>query len=333
MKAIVLEAPRCAKIKELEAHPLEDGEVLVRNKALGICGSDIEIYQGHRVVKTPLVMGHEGTGVVVDVEKSVSSLSVGDHVVIEPNFYCGKCSYCRVGRMNLCSNKILLGVTHNGVFAEYVKVPEMYAWKLPTDLDFVKATLIEPLSVVVHALKNISVIPEDNVLVIGGGPIGALSAYYLREMGANVVIQEALSTRKTLLEKIGLRVAGVSDEGKNEINDLFDGKGAKLVIDTAGAKTTVIQAFEMLNPGGTIVIVGLTETTAELPVHQVVRKEINIRGSIIYVGEFAKAIELMKKKADLFGKVITHVFPFSDFGKALEVATKRESLKVVIKVD
>lgn len=318
-------------MEELETPRLEHGEVLIMNKAFGICGSDIEIYQGHRVVRTPLVMGHEATGVVVDVEKSVSSLSIGDHVVIEPNFFCGKCPHCRVGRTNLCSNKIVLGVNYDGAFAEYVKVPEMYAWKLPTNLDFVKATLIEPLSVVVHALKDLSVMPGDNVLIIGGGPIGALAAQLLREISANVVIQEALPTRRAILEKMGLQVVGTSDEEEKKINDLFNGKGADLAIDAAGNRTTVIQALKMVKPGGTLVIVGLTETKAELPVHQVVRREINIRGSIIYTGEFAKAIELMRKKADLFSKVITHIFSLSHFKEALEIAVERKCLKAVIK--
>lgn len=331
MKAIVLVAPKYAELREVSIPQIEDGEVLIKTKVLGICGSDIESYLGRRHVKTPIIMGHEATGIVTEVGKSVSSITVGDSVVIEPNFYCGKCSSCRIGRTNLCENKIILGATRDGAFAEYVKIPETFTWKIPKNLDLTKAVLIEPLSVILHAIKNVNILPGDNILIVGGGPLGSLFALTLLEMGTNVIIQEVSSSRRAFLEKMGLQVTSLSeDELNDKITTAFNGKKADLIIDTVGSGSSISQALKMLKSGGTIVIAGLAGGDALIPVDRIVRHEITIKGSIIYVGEFRKAIKLMEKKADTFGKIITHIFPFSDFEKAFNVAINKEGLKVLM---
>ena len=336
LKACVYREPFKVSFEEIPYPKISKNEVMVKVIMAGICGSDLEIYRGKRSVKPPLVLGHEAVGVITDIGENVSGFNVGDTVVIEPNIYCGECYYCRKGRMNICERKIIYGVTRNGVFAEYVEAPSKFLWRIPENMPYEAAVLVEPLSVVLRAIRHLNILPSDNVLVLGGGPIGAMTALTLEYMNTNVVITEIVSSRVKILKEIGIRkVVNTQDPSADEvIKNYFDGDKADYVIDTVGTGRTFAQLFKWIKPGGKAIVLGLTGHKAEVEVFPLVRGELSIEGSIIYVGDYYDAIRLLRRRdfADKIVKVITHRFRLEECAKAFEVADKGEGLKVVFQM-
>jgi L-iditol 2-dehydrogenase len=336
LKACVYREPFKVSFEEIPHPKISENEAMVKVIMAGICGSDLEIYRGKRSVKPPLVLGHEAVGVITDIGENVSGFNVGDTVVIEPNIYCGECYYCRKGRMNICERKIIYGVTRNGVFAEYVEVPSKFLWRIPENMSYEAAVLVEPLSVVLQAIRHLNILPSDNVLVLGGGSIGAMTALTLEYMNINVVITEIVSSRVKILKEIGIRkVVNTQDPSADEvIKNYFDGDKADYVIDTVGTSGTFAQLFKWVKPSGKAIVLGLTGHKAEVEVFPLVRGKLSIEGSIIYVGDYYDSIRLMRRRdfADKIVKVITHRFRLEECAKAFEVADKGEGLKVVFQM-
>jgi 2-desacetyl-2-hydroxyethyl bacteriochlorophyllide A dehydrogenase len=329
MKVAVLRKPLSIEIQETNIPQLDDNEVLVKSKVGGICGTDIAIYEGYRDVRTPIIIGHEVCGEVVEIGKGVTNLNVGDHVVLEPNYVCGKCRFCRAGLYNLCTNKKAVGVNYDGVFSEYFKAPEKYLWKVPPNIDFYEAVLTEPLACVLHSLRNVNLLPEDNALVIGGGAIGAITALILQHMGINVAILDRSLLRIEMLRKRGFNAFHLS-ENSNAINEFFENEGVDLILDAVGSETNLQGTINFLRAGGNILIIGLSATESKLPLHQIVRKEVNIKGTLIYRGDFFNAIKIISKKKIPINKVVTHVFNFNEIGAAFETSKRKDRLKVLI---
>lgn len=336
MKACLFKEAYKVACEEVPVPKLPEDSVLVNVKIAGICGSDLEVYRGRRSVRTPIIMGHEAAGVVAEVGKNVKGFNVGDRVVIEPNVYCGNCYYCRRGRMDICENKIVYGITRDGVFAEYVDVPSKFVWKVPEGVPYEIAALADPLGVVLRAIRHINLLPSDNVLVVGGGPIGALAALTLQYMKANVVVTEVLQPRIELLKSIGIKK--VVDVSKGDADDVvrqyFEGSRADYVIDAVATNESFAQSFRWVRPGGKIVVLGLLSHKAEVEVYPLVRGTLDIEGSVIYLGDYVDALRLMRREdfsRELF-KIITHKFKLGECGKAFEVATSGESLKVLFEV-
>lgn len=336
MKACVYKEPFKVELEDTPPPKISDEDVLIKVIMAGICGSDLEIYRGKRSIKPPLILGHEAVGVVEELGKNVSDFNVGDVVVIEPNVYCGKCFNCRKGRMNICERKIIYGVTRNGVFADYVDVPSKFLWKVPRGITYEGAVLVEPLSVVMRAIRHLNLAPSDNVLILGGGPIGAMMALVLEYMNVNVVVTEVISSRVKVLKEMGIRgVVNIQDHDADEtINRYFDGSKADYVVDTVGINATFAQLFKWIKPGGKAVVLGLIGHRAEVEVFPLVRGELAIEGSIIYLGDYYDSFRILKKPGfqDRIVKVITHKFKLEDCAKAFEVADKGEGLKVVFQV-
>jgi len=335
VKACLFIGPYNLRVDDVARPRISDNDVLVKVSLAGICGSDLEIYRGRRQVKTPIVLGHEAVGVVEEVGKNVEGVSVGDRVVIEPNIYCGRCYYCRRGLMNICENKIIYGVTRNGVFAEYVDVPSKFVWKVPNHVPDDVAVLIEPLSVVLRAVRHLNLLPSDSVLVIGGGSIGALTALLLQYMRVNVVVTDVLPTRIKLLKDVGINEAvNIHEEKADEVlKGLLGDKYADYVIDTVGTSSSFTQVFKYVRPGGRVVALGLMSHKAEIDPFQLVRNTLRIEGSLIYIGDYYDAIKLVSRAdfADMLRRVVTHRFSLEECGEAFKVAESGEGLKVALK--
>lgn len=336
MRACVYRGPYNVASEEVDVPKIGSRDVLVKVGLAGICGSDLEVFRGKRSVRTPLVMGHEAVGTVVEVGKDVEKLRVGDTVVIEPNVYCGKCYCCRKGRMDICENKVIYGINRNGVFSEYVDVPEAFAWKVSDGVSPYAAVLVEPLSVVLRAIRRISLSPSDNVLVIGGGPLGAITAKVLQYMNVNFVVTEVIEPRISVLREAGIeRVVNVSTEESDEaIKNYFDGARADYVIDTVSSAGSFAQTFKWLRPGGKAVVLGLLSHKAEVEVFPLVRGTLSIEGSVIYLGDYVDALRLIRRKdfSQELVKVITHRFKLAECGEAFKLAAGGNCLKVVFEL-
>jgi L-iditol 2-dehydrogenase len=332
MKAAFLKSPKNIEIREIDIPLLNDDEVLVKTNIGGICGTDIAIYEGYRRVKMPLIIGHEVSGIVVKVGRSVTTLSIDDHVVLEPNYACGSCLSCRKGLANLCVNKKAVGVNYDGAFSEYFKAPEKYLWKIPNNVNFFEAALTEPLSCVLHALRNVNLLPEDNVLIIGGGAIGALAALILEQMGINVAIQDRSPLRTELLRKKGFNAfCTLYEEDSRQLDEFFSKEGADVILDAAGGEKDLQNAINFLKPGGSVLMMGLGTMECELPIHQVVRKEVSIKGALTYRGDFFEAIKILSKRKISFDRIITHILDFNEIEKAFEICKRKDRLKVMLR--
>jgi len=341
MKAITLVKPKVF-VEELREMPkIKEDEVLVNVKAVGICGSDVHYYEkgriGRYVVEKPLILGHETSGQVVLVGSKVKNFKIGDRVAIEPGATCGKCEFCKSGRYNLCEDvKFFATPPVDGAFCEFVAVREDYLFKIPKEMPYDVATLVEPLSVGVHASKRSNVSVSDTVLILGLGPVGLLAILASRAFGASKVIAiDVEDIRLNAAKKLGADyvINGRDENLKEKIYDLTDGKGPDVSFETAGSKQTTKLAFNITKRGGRVVLIGLTpDDFVEINTNEIVDKEYNVYGIFRYANTYSKALEILSKNQDKAKELITHKFSFDKIPEAFEfvIQNRKNSIKTVI---
>jgi len=238
MKAAVWYGENDIRIEQREKPSTKEGEVLIKVEAVGICGTDLMIYQGKFPrSRPPLIPGHEFAGEIVATKNVPSNLKVGDRVVVNPLIFCGRCVACRMGFPNVCQKLGLIGVDIDGSFAEFVKASWEKVHRIPSDFSWETAALIEPVAVAVHAVKSSACKIGDSVAVLGAGPIGMLIAMVARTAEASqVILTEVLKYRLGLAEKLGF--CAVDSSGNDVVEKIYKmtkGKGADVVFDTAAA--------------------------------------------------------------------------------------------------
>lgn len=323
-------------------HPA-DNEVLVKLEYVGICGSDIHYYEtgsiGKYVVKPPFVLGHEPGGTVVEVGKDVKHLHIGDRVALEPGKTCGHCEFCREGKYNLCPDVIFFATPPiDGVFQEYVAHEADLCFKLPENVDTMEGALIEPLAVGFHAANQGNAHAGQTAVVFGSGCIGLVSMMALKAEGVSkVYVVDILQKRLDKALELGATEI-INSKEKNlqeEIDRLTDGKGADLVIETAGTETTTRQAIQITKKGATIVLVGYSKTgEMTLPISLALDKELTFKTVFRYRHIYPMAIESVASgKVNLKG-IVTNVFDFDDIQNAMDksVNDKANIVKSVVKI-
>lgn len=337
MKAAVLKAPYSISVEDVEKPETGPQEALVKVRATGICGTDVEMYSGRYKVKLPLIMGHESVGEVAEVGSSVRTLKVGDRVVINPLFSCGECYYCLRGRTNLCQRGGIFGRERNGTYAEYVAVPEYMAFKFPENISYEDASAIELLVTVLHGQKRIKIFPGDSVAVLGQGAAGLLHTRLAKLSGANPVIVTSRSRWKLdLAKEFGAdRIVNPRTEDVGEkIKEYTDGRGADIVIESVGSPETIRQCVNVVRPGGTVLVFGIcTELVDAFDAFPFYFKEINVVGSRAMTGEeFEPCIGLVASNAVNLKPLITHRFPLERIKEGLELLDKSpgDALRVAV---
>mgnify|MGYP003965312427 FL=1 len=277
-------------------------EVLIRVKACGICGSDVHGYDGSSGRRIPpLIMGHEAAGLIEECGSEVSGFSKGDRVTFDSTVYCGKCSYCKKGQVNLCDSRMVLGVScedyrRHGAFAEFVAVPSHIIYKLPDTFPFEHAAMIEAVSVAVHAVGRISFDSGDKSLVVGAGMIGLLLIQAIRSAGCREIIAVDMDNdRLNLAKKLGATQVINSQEvdALSFILNETEGQGVDKSFEVVGATPTVQLSIHAVRKGGSVVMVGNLAPEVELPLQSVVTREISLFGTCASAGEYPKCIELM----------------------------------------
>ncbi|GAM37715.1 hypothetical protein TCE0_026f07855 [Talaromyces pinophilus] len=317
-------------------------DVLVQVIATGLCGSDVHYWQhrqiGRYIVKSPIVLGHESSGVVVECG-SESGFAVGDRVALEPGVACNTCSHCRAGRYNLCqAMRFAATPPYNGTLATYFCVPAECCYKLPPHISLRDGTLIEPLSVAVHSCRLAGDMQEKSVVIFGAGPVGLLCAAVSRAFGAStVIVVDVVPSRLRSAPKHGATHTyhAKSQSPEQNATDLMKIEGLKLgadiVLDATGAESCMKCGFFVLTPGGTFVQVGLGRPDPSLPVGQICDKEIVFKGSFRYgPGDFRTAIGLLQTNRIRLDGLITHEFPFSKAEEAFQNVASRAGIKSVI---
>lgn len=327
MKAIVLTDTQKMEIQEVTKPSPGKKEVLVRVRQVGICGSDYSKYLGYLGGILPVIPGHEAIGDVAALGSEVEGVRIGERVAIQPNFACGTCEICRSGMENVCPNKIRLGLDVNGAFAEYVVVPRKYVWSLPDGLSDSNAALTEPLAVAVHGISKCRPTPKDRVLIYGAGAIGMFFIQLAVLSGARVTVIDIAESRLDVAKKLGAAETYRSAESLEA-----DGGSFNVVFETSGTQGALAHIVKWCAPGATIVHLGLPKADTTFPAFLITRKELIIKGSLIYLDEFRTAIDLLKNgeiRTDLF---ITNVYPLEELPNVIADFPSPSRIKDLIRV-
>ena len=325
MRALLLSEYKKLSVVEMPVPEIGDGDVLVRVRACGICGSDIHGYDGSTGRRIPpLVMGHEGAGLVERVGRGVQRFAPGDRVSFDSTVSCGTCDFCRGGQINLCDHRAVLGVStgeyrRHGAFAEYVAVPARILYKLPDSLSFEHAALLEAVSVAVHAVSLRVPRPEDTAVVIGSGMIGILIVQVLRAKGCRHIVavdvdplKLALAQRMGATHTVNPKEADVPPA----VRDLSGGRGADVSFEVVGHSDTLLNAVRCLRKGGGVVLVGNLSPTVALPLQEVVSRQIAMLGSCASSGECPESLALLARGGVDVAPSISLTAPLDD-GPAL----------------
>jgi len=335
MKAAVWYGGKDIRIEDLPTPKIKDDEVLVRVKAVSICGSDLHAYRGVSKRRIPpLVMGHEFSGEIVKLGRTVNGLKEGERVVLEPVLSCGKCAMCQRGRSNICENIRLVGLHLSGAFSEYVPIPASKCHKLPDAVSFEEASLVEPLAVAVHAVNLASLEKGEDIGILGSGAVGLMTLQVVNNIGAEKLFAiDTLEYRLELAKKLG---ATTTINGKKEdpIKEVLAHGGVNTVFEAVGHQKTVQQALSMVRKGGKVVIIGMLEAIMELDMLDVTVKEIQIRGSYGYTTkDFKQALNLIVSKKVNVKPLITHVLPLNNIVKGFNILAegKEKVIKVILK--
>ena len=313
-------------------------QVLVKNMACGVCGTDVHIYHGEKgsaEVTPPVVLGHEYSGIVEAVGSGVTKLKPGDHVAIDPNMYCGTCRPCRMGRKQNCEHLFALGVNVNGGFAEYSLCPEAQCYRIREDVSFDVAAMAEPLACVVHGIDQAAIRPGQTVLVIGGGTIGLLMVQMAKLSGAaQVLLSEPVEMRR----EIGLRLGAdfaidpIHESVPEKIAELTGLHGTDVIIECVGRPFAVTQALDAAGPGCRILLFSVpgVDSKVELPLFDIYKKELTILGSMINPDTHQRAVNLINSGALRIQELITHSFTLDGMEKAIKTQMSAESIKVMV---
>lgn len=328
---------------EREVPQPADNEVLVKLEYVGICGSDMHYYEtgriGDYVVEPPFVLGHEPGGVVVEVGKDVKHLKVGDRVALEPGKTCGHCEFCKEGKYNLCPDVVFFATPPvDGVFQEYVAHEATLCFKLPDNVDMMEGALIEPLAVGFHAANQGGAHAGQTAVVFGAGCIGLVSMMALKAEGVSkVYVVDIMQKRLDKAMELGATevINSMDTDVMAEIARLTEGKGADLIIETAGMEITTRQAIHIAKKGATIVLVGYSKTgEMTLPLSLALDKELTFKTVFRYRHIYPMAIEAVASgKVNLKG-IVSNVFDFDDIQNAMDksISDKANIVKSVVKI-
>lgn len=339
MDAVVCFGDHKFEYRKIKKPIIKDAnEVIIKVKGTGICGSDHMLFEGTKSVffiKYPVVPGHEFAGIVEEVGKGVKKFSIGDHVVVDNYLRCGECWYCKTGDYFQCDYHTELGFTINGGLAEYCAIPDSNLVKLPKDMDFKYAAIIENIATAIRACKKVRMRFGNKVVVIGAGPLGTLIALISKYLGCDVIVVSRGQSRLNRIEKMGFyRVLNSSEVNwEEEILKDTDGLGADVVFEASGSSQTILKCSRIIRKKGTLVLMGITGgNTGEIDVDRIMLGEMNIVGSISGQGTFEEAIKLAGRITKDLDKVITHTFKLSDVLTALKYEKERieGAIKVVI---
>jgi 2-desacetyl-2-hydroxyethyl bacteriochlorophyllide A dehydrogenase len=336
MKALVYLGHQQMRWQEwLDPKP-RPGQVLVRVAAVGICGSDLRGYMigsSHRV--PPIVMGHEATGEVVSLGKNVPEKFLGMRVVLRPDLVCGSCEACRSGQVNQCTSRQLIGVHVQGAMAEYVSLPFENLLPIPPEIPYEHGTLVEPLAVGLHAVNRAGDMKGRSVFIAGSGTIGLCTLAAARQLGSRVIVtSDVIPKRLQTAKALGADAAlNPTEPGwEDQITDNIDAGSVDIAFDAVGNPATLEQCLQAVKIGGVVVAIGGWRSI-EIQMNQLVRKEIDLRGTFNYTAnEFKKAFQWIIEGRFDPQLIVTHSTPLKEGAETFAYMAKNyaEGIKFVL---
>ena len=333
MRAAYFLGNQTFEVREQEAPHAGKGEVVIQNKFCGVCGTDVHIYHGEpgsADVTPPVVLGHEYSGVVVEAGEGVTSLRPGDHVTVDPNIYCGKCEYCRSGKKQLCEHMEAIGVTRNGGFAEYSVVPESQAFLLSPELPLEFGAMAEPVACCLHGIDRAEIKEGDTVCIVGGGAIGLIMVQLAKLAGAaKILLSEPNAKRRQAGLSLGADLA-IDPTAGDSVQ--AHAETADVVIECVGNLPAVESAFAFAKKGANVVLFSVPKVDSRfaLPLFDVYKKELTIKGSFVNPDTHSRAVALLNAGKLDFSAIITHRFPLTQMAEAIAMQMSDQSIKVVV---
>ena len=339
MKSNYFMGDRRFQLVEEPIPEIGEEDVLIRVGACGVCGTDVHIFngdEGSAPVCPPVVLGHELAGTVVKTGEKATRFREGDHVSVDPNSYCGKCHYCRIGKKQLCTSLYAVGVNRNGGFAEYCAVPEGQCYLLSPDLPIEYGAMAEPLACCLHGIDRAEIRAGDTVCVLGGGAIGLMMVQLVKQRGASAVI---LSEPVELRRQLGLRLGAdhavdpVREDLPGRVRELLGQEGADVVIECVGNPVASAQALQVAKRGSTVLLFSVPKngTVLKVSLEDIYRKELKLLGSLINPDTHARAVAMINGGRIELGPIITHVFPVEQVREAVAMQQSDASVKVIVK--
>ena len=315
------------ELKEVPMPVPGPSDVLVKIKAVGICGSDMHFYKegriGQFIVNEPIILGHECAGEIVAKGPNVKGRSIGEHVVVEPGIPCFHCHDCKTGRYHFCNDMKFMGTPPtDGCLCEYVAWPAELVYPMPDSMSYQEGAMVEPFVVGLQAMRNSRIGFTDNAVVIGTGPIAMMTIHSLKVIGANKIICVGRNPLKlTLAKQMGAThlIDNTKEDVKKRVKELTDGYGAMHVFEAVGSDKTFWQTTELVRDGGTVTLLGLmAHDNTPMPMASVVMHGISFVPVIRYSNLFAEAIELLEYKRANIMPMLSHTFDFEHSQEAFQ---------------
>lgn len=329
MRAAVLVEPGRFEIERRPVPAPGPDEVLIRIGRVGICGTDLHIFNGHYAAESlPMVPGHEFTGTIHALGDGVSGYAIGDKAVVDMNIGCGRCYWCRRNEILNCPDMQQMGITMDGAFAEYMAVPARLVIPAPADIPDAVLALTEPLACVVRAARKAQVTFGQSVLVIGAGPIGNLHVQLLRTIGAAPIIVADLSQDRVAMALAAGADYGVSDSSalRDVVMNATDGRGADIVIESVGSGALYAEALKLMRKGGHLAAFGLTGPDVDLPLNilETILRENSVKGSVAGMGQDMHDALTLLVHGRIRTESFTHaVYPLERIQEAFETIPSR----------
>lgn len=340
MKALVYFGAKDIRYIDVETPQPKKGEVLVKPRAVSICGSDLSGFKGTSKFRVPpLIMGHEFSGEIAGLGEGVKGLNVGQKVGVVTNLFCGECPDCKRNLQNICDNRLIIGTTmmagsYNGAMADYVTAPAEKIVPLPEHVTFAEAALAEPLSISLRATKHAGDIKGKTVAVFGAGPIGLLAVKCIKLFGAKqIIVIDVIDRRLDMAKKCGATaVINANDNVLTFTRDLTNGEGLDFVFDAVGIEATINKGIEIVRNGGNIIWIGLSAKQVNMDYFTAVCKEINIRSSYMYTTEMNEALELIISGKIVVKDIITDSYPMSEGPRIFSALANKQTddIKVML---
>jgi L-iditol 2-dehydrogenase len=340
MRQMAMKSPGVVEFSEVPVPVPERGQLLLRMKRIGVCGSDIHVYHGtHIATPYPVVQGHEVSGVVEKLGPGVRGFAPGDPVTIQPQVTCGTCYACRHGAYHICDALKVMGYHIPGGGSDFFAVDASKVLKLPPGMSLDHGAMMEPLAVAVHAMRRAGGVEGRTVLVLGAGPIGNLVAQTARALGAvRVMITDLVDYRLGLARECGIEECVNSGQGDlaAAVAKYFGPDKADIILECVGAPATIDQAVAVARKGSDIIVVGVFGKKPLVDLGLVQDRELRLIGTLMYQEQDWKvAIRLAGKGKVNLAPLVTHHFAFNDFLDAYHYieANRERCMKVMITVE
>jgi 2-desacetyl-2-hydroxyethyl bacteriochlorophyllide A dehydrogenase len=330
MKALVIETPHHAVVKEVPNPIPKPGEVVIKVEQIGICGTDFHIYEGEFLSPYPIIPGHEFSGTIHELGEGVEGFRIGDRVTADPSLFCGRCLYCLTNRGNQCANWGALGNTVNGSMAEFVAVPARNVVKIPNSMSFATAAFIEPVACVVHAMNRLQLQVGQSVLLFGAGAMGQQLVQALSRAGASrLVVVDVSETKLALAVSLG-----ATDQVNVKNLDRLTGHTFDVVVDATGIPSVIEQAMGFLGKTAKYLQFGVTPKTAEIRLNpfDLYHKDWTILGSMAINYTFLPAFEWVKEGRISLEPLVSKIIALEEVADFLAKPKDPELLKVQIRI-